>query len=239
MSRDTNPSSPALAGEAARGEGSFALKSLNAKPEFDIAEAARRYAAGETLIQIGAEYGLGHSALGHRLRKAGVTLRCRGCRPNPAPRPVAFNVDEAIRLYNMGGSTHTIGRRLGVSWMTVRDHLVKAGVAMRPKGQPRPERVGYTAYVAAHTDEASARREGRAAADRAEPITACPSGRPLWFSAAWRNGWVERREELRAKRQREWEREQNRLPPGGRRASQVGQRMSRATARARLGEAYA
>jgi IS5 family transposase len=50
----------------------------------DVQRAAELYAQGWTLRQIGAELGVPGTALGHQLRRAGVTM-CRGG-PSDSPR---------------------------------------------------------------------------------------------------------------------------------------------------------
>lgn len=200
----------------------------------DIAEITRLYGGGLGVERIAHRIGCSPGTIIRRLREAGVVMR-GPCGREGAP----LNDAEIIRLYNAGHAAAAIAQRFGCAHQSIEARLHKAGVTLRAPGTWSPARAGRTEAERIFADENAAKRQGREAADRNDPISSYPPNAPLWFVAAWKTGWTERREAIREERDEQWRREQERLPPGGKRSTQIGQRMSRETARARLGEAFA
>lgn len=90
------------------------------------------YRAGATTTELAAKYSMHHTAIGGRLRRAGVEIRPARARALYDNGP---QVQEAIRLYCKEGiSMATIARRLGTSHSTVQRALAEFGVATRPHG---------------------------------------------------------------------------------------------------------
>lgn len=89
-----------------------------------------RYHAGETLRAIANDVGLSRHRLASLLRERGV--RIRRAAPSPA------EVQEMARRYQDGESLARVGRRLGFSAGTIRNHLIASGVTLRdPQGRER------------------------------------------------------------------------------------------------------
>ena len=59
----------------------------------DVRRVADLYAQGQTLRQIGAELGVPWTAVGHQLRRAGVTMRSSG----PLARPASTKQNQELR----------------------------------------------------------------------------------------------------------------------------------------------
>jgi DNA-directed RNA polymerase specialized sigma24 family protein len=92
--------------------------------KLDEAEVARRYAAGETVEALAAEFGCSTSTVKATVERAGVTLRARG-RPKSAS-------DEAITALFEQGMTHAqIAAELGVPRPTVSNALSRLGLRRR------------------------------------------------------------------------------------------------------------
>src|SRR5687767_9262919 len=51
-----------------------------------------------------------------------------------------WDLAEAVRLYEAGGSTRAVGRLFGITGETARVRLKQAGVRFRPSGCPRTSR---------------------------------------------------------------------------------------------------
>jgi lambda repressor-like predicted transcriptional regulator len=92
-------------------------------------QAARRYAAGETLRQIAKGIGVGRERLGATLRADGVQTRRRAVPPELVP--------EFVRRYLAGESLAALSARFGWSPGTIRARIIEMGCAMRDQ-QARP-----------------------------------------------------------------------------------------------------
>lgn len=98
----------------------------SAARRIDVDAAARLYAEGLTLPEIGERLGYNHGALSRALRRAGVTMRA----------PNSYRWDEpdhaeVVRLYAAGDGLRPIARQLSTSTEKVRAILVQRGVAIR------------------------------------------------------------------------------------------------------------
>lgn len=112
------------------------------------------YEQGYSTIKIAETLSMSNTAVGRRLRKAGVTMRpvgrhgfseeektAMGTRMslrhagqrNPSYRSDILT-EELVQTYQQGVGTTTIAKRLGVADCTVRKRLIKAGVTMREVG---------------------------------------------------------------------------------------------------------
>lgn len=90
------------------------------------------YQAGATTPELGAKYGMHHSAVQGRLKRAGVALRAARAR---ALFDEVDRTDAAVRMYTHDGlSIATIAQKLGTSRSTVQRALSTRGVATRPNG---------------------------------------------------------------------------------------------------------
>ena len=103
-----------------------------------VIEAVRLYTEEDlTIDEIADVLDMSRANVGYHLRKRGTKMRPMGQRPGnggrpPAPPPAW--VREAARMYKEGAILREIADRFGVSIPTVRDHLLKQGVKMRPRG---------------------------------------------------------------------------------------------------------
>lgn len=82
------------------------------------------YGAGNTVYQLGAQFGIDRRTVGKILIRNGVQTKHPGLTDE--------DIDQAARLYADGWSLARIGQRLGVTATTVHRRLRERGVAMRP-----------------------------------------------------------------------------------------------------------
>jgi hypothetical protein len=83
----------------------------------------RAYESGATLRELAQEFRIHRETAADLLERVGVARRGKG--------PTAKEMNRAIRLYQAGDSTATIGQRLGYAADTIRNGLLSAGVQMR------------------------------------------------------------------------------------------------------------
>ena len=83
------------------------------------------YQAGLTLAELATAFGADRRTLAGWLHQRGVSRRGR--------RFTATDVDELIRLYRDGWSLAQIGSHFGVYPQTIRYHLQKARIELRPR----------------------------------------------------------------------------------------------------------
>lgn len=88
-----------------------------------VAEAQRRYEAGEAVAAIARAIGRPPASTWHQLRRAGVALRPRN--------PMAYTATEALALKRRGWTWRRIGERFGVGKETVRMVCTRAILAGR------------------------------------------------------------------------------------------------------------
>lgn len=88
------------------------------------AEIIQRYQSGENTNQLAAAYGCHRNTISNTLKKAGidVTIKKIG---------IVFEPEEAIELYTKGWKSKDIGKKLGVSELTIRKCLRERGVKIR------------------------------------------------------------------------------------------------------------
>jgi lambda repressor-like predicted transcriptional regulator len=86
-------------------------------------ELAAAYSTGTTTNELSARFGIHRATVTAILHRLGVNLRQRGLTDE--------QVAEACRLYPEGWSLARLAERYGVDDMTVRRHLLLAGVVMR------------------------------------------------------------------------------------------------------------
>lgn len=91
------------------------------KDLLDVAQ--RQYEAGATLRELANELGIGRKRLALLLRDRGVRMR----RATPSPDEVR----EMARRYAGGELLERVGKPLGFSPSTVRNHLRSAGIVLR------------------------------------------------------------------------------------------------------------
>jgi len=94
--------------------------------EEEKAEIVKRYQAGENTNQLAAAYGCHRNTISNTLKKAGidVTIKKIG---------IVFNPEEAIKLYAEGWKSKDIGKKLGVSELTIRKCLKEHGIKLRTR----------------------------------------------------------------------------------------------------------
>ncbi len=102
------------------------------RPRFP-ARFLRRYLAGASCVNIGADAGLTKSAVATRLRRKGVQLRPGG--KGPGSGRLDLPVPEILERYRAGETIEAIGRSLGASTNAIRARLKKAGVERRRRGE--------------------------------------------------------------------------------------------------------
>ena len=178
----------------------------------------RLYREGHSLNQVADQTCTTLGQVHYILKKRGVPMRaknkkarkpdgkdCTGGRPIAGPPPW---LDDAVGMYEHGMSLVAIGDAVGSSGMTVRRHLTRAGVKMRPaKGRGRPKNTQAT------TDEAAPPRDDKPITPRAarraqRPLTEnCPTCRgtgsthpgvkrpgygwmPIWMMYPNGEGWA-------------------------------------------------
>ena len=82
-----------------------------------------RYNEGATVYELANEFGIRRATVSERLKKAGVSMRCK------SPRSELIN--SMTGLYESGLSLVVVGARTGTSPGTVRRYLLIGGVQMR------------------------------------------------------------------------------------------------------------
>ena len=107
------------------------------------------YEAGKSAVQIAREYGVSSNSVYARLATAGVTMRPQGTRgvsvlvtadhnfvkPNPRRKArVTVATSTLADSYEAGKSLTDIAYEHGISHMTVRRRLAKAGITIRSQG---------------------------------------------------------------------------------------------------------
>jgi transposase-like protein len=90
-----------------------------------IDEVVATYAAGATVHELAAQFGINRRTVGKHLRARDVDTRPPGLHPDDVPR--------AVELYRIGWSLAAIGEKFGTSANTVRTRLLEDGVQMRPR----------------------------------------------------------------------------------------------------------
>jgi hypothetical protein len=83
----------------------------------------RAYGSGATLRELAQEFRIHRHTAADLLERVGVARRGKG--------PKAKEMNRAIRMYEAGESTATVGQRLGYAADTIRNRLLSAGVQMR------------------------------------------------------------------------------------------------------------
>lgn len=81
------------------------------------------YEAGDTVYELGDQFGISRQTVGKILKREGVRMRRQGL--------TSEQVDEAARLYDAGWSLARIGERMSVDATTVLNRLRERGVRMR------------------------------------------------------------------------------------------------------------
>ena len=98
--------------------------------EPDVDKLVEAYSGGATVLQLATRYQIQRTTVLALLEKKGVPRR---------GRVWSYDLNkQATRLYTEGISCGSIGRDLRVTPETVRQHLMKAGVALRRSGRPLP-----------------------------------------------------------------------------------------------------
>ena len=88
-----------------------------------VAELIASYRTGTNINELAERFGVHRTTVACLLRRHGVDVRAVGLSPS--------QVRDAARLYREGWSLARIGKKFGVDDMTVRRHLLLAGVVMR------------------------------------------------------------------------------------------------------------
>jgi ribosomal protein S13 len=83
------------------------------------------YRNGRTIRALSAQFGIHRTTVTAILERAGIDRRIRTISDE--------EVERATELYDEGFSTAIIGNRLGFSAETVRSHLMRNGVKIRPR----------------------------------------------------------------------------------------------------------
>lgn len=87
------------------------------------------FQTGATVRALAAKHQIHRTTMAAILKRADVPARRRGMLPE--------QIAEAVELYGEGWSTAELGKRYGVTDMTVRARLIEAGVEMRKPGRLR------------------------------------------------------------------------------------------------------
>jgi lambda repressor-like predicted transcriptional regulator len=96
----------------------------------DLKQVAKRYNAGATVYELAVEFGCHRATIAERLKLAGVSMRHQPT--------TARQVDEIVRLYELGLSMVKVAEQVGVSPRTVFNYLRDRGVQTRdPHGRER------------------------------------------------------------------------------------------------------
>jgi hypothetical protein len=98
------------------------------RDDLDTAEMIRLYETGYTLRQVGEQVGCPGTTVKNRLQTKGINLRP----DNSGRKKENLSVEEIVELYASGLTLRKIGMRLGCAATTVRWHLTKAGISLRP-----------------------------------------------------------------------------------------------------------
>lgn len=85
--------------------------------EANVAELAARYGAGATVYELAAEFGCHRTTVAAQLKRLGIAMRLQS--------PTSDVVESMVRLYATGLSHLEVGKQLGYSANTVRNHLLK------------------------------------------------------------------------------------------------------------------
>jgi DNA invertase Pin-like site-specific DNA recombinase len=94
-------------------------------------EICERYAAGETAGVIAADHDIAKNSVLNLVRSRNIVVRAQG--------PTEKQIDQAVRLYELGMSIAKIQKEVGSSYGAIRRALLRAKIPMRPRGfQPRP-----------------------------------------------------------------------------------------------------
>jgi len=98
-------------------------------PPEEIEELVASYLAGVTAIARADKYSIHRTTVLALLERHQVSRRGRVLTPD--------HIEQAVSLYASGGSCASIGKELQVNPETIRQALLKAGVAMRSPGRQR------------------------------------------------------------------------------------------------------
>jgi DNA-binding CsgD family transcriptional regulator len=91
--------------------------------EANVAELAARYGSGATVYELAAEFGCHRTTVAAQLKRLGIAMRLR--------TPTTDVIDSMVRLYASGLSHLEVGKQLGYSANTVRNHLRERQVKAR------------------------------------------------------------------------------------------------------------
>jgi hypothetical protein len=92
-------------------------------PALEVERLRLSYESGATLEELARNFRIHRGTAADILERSGVARRGKG--------PSEQDIRRAIRMYESGQSTATIGQRLGFAADTIRNGLIKAGVEMR------------------------------------------------------------------------------------------------------------
>jgi len=98
-------------------------------PPEEIEELIAAYTAGATALALAAEHSIHRTTVLALLERHHVSRRGRVLTPD--------HVERAVSQYASGRSCASIGKELQVNPETIRQALLKAGLAMRRPGRPR------------------------------------------------------------------------------------------------------
>jgi predicted DNA-binding transcriptional regulator AlpA len=149
----------------------------------DVKRAADLYAQGRSLRQIGAELGVPWTAVGHQLRRAGITMRHGGPPPHPA------STEQILELRDRGLTWNEVASQVDMTVSGAWSRYRKA----RPPKPPRLGRwqqvladaldqnlaIGVRAAVADHLGRAPTRSELTAARRAAHSLATLGRARVL------------------------------------------------------------
>jgi len=102
-------------------------------PPEEVEELVACYLAGATALALAGKHSIHRTTVLALLERHRVSRRGRVLTPD--------HIERAVTLYASGLSCASIGRELQVNPETVRQALLKTGVAMRRPGRPRPPQV--------------------------------------------------------------------------------------------------
>lgn len=93
----------------------------------ELAELLKRFDAGESIIDLSTSLGVHRDTVRSALAKAG--------KAKPVPkRPTKQDIRRAVELYSQGLPLKAVATELGFGKETIRKHLHRAGVQVRPRG---------------------------------------------------------------------------------------------------------
>ena len=98
-------------------------------PPAEIEELVAGYLAGGTAVVLAGKHSIHRTTVLALLERNRVSRRGRVLTPD--------HIEQAVSLYASGRSCASIGRELQVNPETIRQAMLKAGVAMRKPGRPR------------------------------------------------------------------------------------------------------